>query len=257
MRRATVLAATIAALITPTSAATHPYATLQTSLKPEQLGGETTIGFGFHIKDTTHGVPPPLTGFELSYPIHLGFALSELGLATCTTTTLELHGPRGCPANSIMGYGIAVAEVAIDPEVIGEKGYLTVVRSKDENNHLALLFYAEAYTPVLDELVFKGAIQPANPPFGGRVTAKIPTLEAFAYGPDLSVIRFSSTIGPQGLTYNERRHGQFVPYTPRGIALPNHCPHQGFVFSAHFTFQDGTQAHATSTVGCPTHKPHK
>ena len=132
-----------------------------------------------------------------------------------------------------------------------EKGYITVVRSKDENNHLALLFYAESYTPVLGELVFKGAIQPANPPFGGRVTAKSPHSKRLPTAPTSP----SSASHPQSApkdshTTNEGTDNS-CPTQPRGIALPNHCPHQGFVFSAHFTFQDGTQAHATSTSGAP------
>lgn len=226
-------------------------AALQASLKPEQLGGETTVGFGFHLTEHGRQLPPPLTGFELRYPVQLGFAVSELGLDTCTAKTLETHGPHGCPANSIMGHGRALGELAVKHQVIYEEGLLTIARTSDPSGHLALLFFTEAYTPVLDEIIFNGALLPAHPPFGGRLTVDVPLLESYADGPDISVVSFQSTIGPQDLSYHELRHGKVVLYKPRGIAVPNKCPHGGFLFSAQFTFQDESHASARTTVPCP------
>jgi hypothetical protein len=254
MRRTHPLLAVLAAVLALAAAnpaAALVTATLRASLKPEQLGGETTVGFGFHLTERDHQLPPPLTGFELRYPVQLGFAVSELGLDTCSAKTLQLHGPHGCPTNSIMGHGTALGELAVDGEVVYEEGFLTVVRTSDPSGHLALLFFTDAYTPVLDELVFNGALLPASPPFGGRLTVDVPLLESYAYGPDISVVSFRSTIGPQDLTYNEHIHGKLIHYKPRGIAIPNKCPHRGFLFTAHFTFQDQTQTSSQTTVPCP------
>jgi hypothetical protein len=248
------LIATALTLALQTPAGAHVTATLHASLKPEQLGGETTLGFGFHLTEHNHLLPPPVTGFELRYPVQLGFAVSELGLDTCTPKTLQLHGPHGCPANSVMGRGTAIGDIRLENETVREEAFLTVVRTSNPTGQLALLFFIEAYTPVLEEVIFNGALLPANPPFGGRLTVAVPLLEAFAYGPDISVVSFQSTIGPQGLTYHEHRHGKLILYKPRGIALPRNCPHGGFRFTAHFTFQDDTQANARTTIPCPRKK---
>jgi hypothetical protein len=233
------------------SATAAPSATLHTSLKPERLGGNTTLGFGFNITDGKGRIPPPLTAFELRYPVQLGFAVSELGLDTCSEKTFEIQGAKRCPTNSIMGRGTALGEISVEGETVQERVSVTVARSTNENSHLELLFLTEGHDPILNFVAFKGTLSAANPPFGGRVTADIPLLETYPEGPDISVVSFASTIGPEHLHYHERSHGHVISYKPRGIALPNKCPHGGFLFSATFRFQDHTHTRATSTVRCP------
>ena len=81
-------------------------------------------------------MPPPLTGVEISYPVGLGFALSELGLATCLPITLEMGGPEACPANSLMGYGTATAEIPVGPEIRSETARVTIVGTTEQSGHL-------------------------------------------------------------------------------------------------------------------------
>jgi hypothetical protein len=84
-------------------------ARLNATLTPEHLGEGTTIGFNLRILTTGGEIPPPLTEVDLRYPEDLGIATSGLGLATCATALLEAAGPQGCPAESVMGIGSAVA----------------------------------------------------------------------------------------------------------------------------------------------------
>jgi hypothetical protein len=70
----------------------------------------------------------------------------------------------------------------------------------------------------------------------------------------VSIISVQSTIGPSHLTYYKHVHGKLVGYRPKGVSLPLKCPHGGFPFAAEFTFLDGSQVPATSTVPCPSHK---
>ena len=224
---------------------------LQASLTPEQLGQSTTISFGFHIAASTRHVPPPLIGVEISYPVEFGFALSELGLATCSTRTLEVAGPEGCPPNSLMGHGTAVAEIPVGPEILDETAYVTIVRTLERSGHLALLIYAEGETPVSAEIMFPGLILPAAPPFGGRLKMQVPLVSSLPDGPNVAIVQFQSTLGPLDLHYTERVHGRTVMYEPKGIPLPDHCPPEGFVFAAKFTFMDGSNAVARTAVPCP------
>ncbi|HZL47765.1 MAG TPA: hypothetical protein VFC30_01995, partial [Solirubrobacteraceae bacterium] len=72
--------------------------------------------------------------------------------------------------------------------------------------------------------------------------------------PDVALTALHTTLGPQHLTYYEHTHGKTIPYHPKGILLPNTCPHNGFRFAAQFAFQDGSHATAHTTVRCPARK---
>ncbi len=225
--------------------------TLNATFTPERLGQGTTIGFGFRIAVPAKAVPPPLTRVEISYPKDLAFALSELGLATCSTQTLKASGPAGCPANSLMGYGTALAEIPLGPSIIHETGRVTIVRSTSHAGHLRLLIYVNAEDPVSAQIVLPALVLPAAAPFGGRLAMNIPLIPSLPEGPDAAVVQFHSTIGPMHLHYHEHIHGHTIKYEPKGIPLPNICPHGGFRFSARFAFQNGSHSRAFATVPCP------
>ena len=224
---------------------------LSATFTPERLGQGTTIGFGFRISAPAEEVPPPLTRVEISYPKELAFALSELGLATCTTRALKIFGPAECPANSLMGYGTALAEIPLGPSIIYETGRVTILRTASRAGHLGLLIYVNAEDPVSAQIVFPGLVLPAAAPFGGRLAMNIPLIPSLPEGPDAAVVQFHSTIGPLHLHYREQVHGRIIRYEPKGIPLPNTCPHGGFRFSARFTFQNGNHSRAFTTVPCP------
>jgi hypothetical protein len=225
---------------------------LHAALTPERLGQGTTISFGFQIAVPAQEVPAPLTGVEISYPVEFGFALSELGLATCTVGTLEALGPGGCPANSVMGHGNALAEIPIGPDILDETTRITIVRTTEYNGDLALLIYAEGTAPVSAQIAFSGLILPAAAPFGGRLQMNVPLVPGLPGGPDVAIVQFHSTLGPLHLHYRERVHGRVVKYEPKGIPLPNHCPPEGFAFAARFSFTSGDSATAHTTVPCPS-----
>jgi hypothetical protein len=225
--------------------------TLKATFTPERLGHETTIGFSFRIAARAKEVPPPLTTVEISYPVNLGFALSELGIATCSLQTLEASAPAGCPANSLMGYGTALAEIPLGPSIIHETGHVTIVRTTSQAGHLGLLMYVNAETPVSEQFVFPGLVLPIAAPFGGRLDMSIPLIPGLPGGPDVAVVQFHATLGPLHLHYHEYVNSHLVDFKPKGIPLPDTCPHGGFRFSARFAFQDGSHSAALATVPCP------
>jgi|ERR1700691_1436019 len=224
---------------------------LQVSLKPEHLGQGTTVGFNLHIIPRTSPIPPPLTEVNVSYPGDLGIGLSEIGLATCPVTTLETDGPTGCPAEAQMGYGSVLAEILLAGEIIQEHATLEVLRAATQEGNISLYFYAHGSTPISDEIVFPGALLPAEPPFGERLHIDVPLVPSVPEAPYISVAQIHGTLGPQHLTYYHHIRHKLVAYNPQGILLPKHCPQGGFWFKAQLKFLDNTQAETSASVPCP------
>ncbi len=236
----------------PAVAQATPTVVLHASFMPERLGQNTTLEFSAQISTTDGLVAPPLTELDVRYPQNIGISVGELGLETCAKTTLEILGPEGCPADSRMGEGSALAEVPIGPHVYREHATVTILRAPEENGHLALLLFASGLTPVYAQIPFTGLLLPAAVPYGGSVDIAVPLVPSLPGGPDVSVVQLKATLGPLGLTYYERIRGRLVAYKPRGILLPRKCPREGFAFSANFTFLDGSRTSANANVPCPS-----
>ena len=254
-RLSTLLIVTLLGICLPNTARAAPSAKLQAKFIPEQLGGRTTLEFGFAFTASPGQVPPPLTQIELRYPDKLGLGLSGLGLATCTAKTLEATGPSGCPPNSVMGYGSALTGVVLGSTTVSESAPITMLRTPDQQGHLAVLFSAEGTTPVDTRIVFPGLLLPAPAPFGGQVSVGVPLVPTLPGAPYISVIQLHATIGPRMVTYYEQAGGKTLAYQPKGILLPTGCPKRGFPFAAQFSFLDGSVASARSTVPCPVRRP--
>jgi hypothetical protein len=246
-----VLACACAASIATQAASGAQALRLSARLTPEQLGRSTTIGIGFEIQSPAGRVPPPVQLIDLRYPENLGIALSGLGIDTCTVPTLELLGPAGCPPDSLMGRGTAAGEIPFGPAIIHENATVTIVRAENQNGQIALLFDAQGISPVEANLVFAGLLLPSQHPYGGDIRIAVPLVPSLPEAPDVAVVALSATLGPAGLTYYEQAHGASVPYTPRGILLPERCPGAGFPFSATIAFFGGERSSATTRVRCP------
>jgi hypothetical protein len=226
---------------------------LTAGFTPDRRGARTTIVFGFQIS-TGDGTPPsPVSSVDLRLPAGMGLATTSLGLATCTPELLVAHGLQGCPSNARIGYGSAVVEVPLGPELIKEKAGISALLGEAEGSALEVLFYANGLSPVFAQLVFPAQLLPDSGSFGGRINTAVPTVPVLPEGANASVVDFTSTIGPRHLTYYKRVHGRRVPFHPRGALVPKVCPHGGYPFAGAFVFQDGSRVTASSRVPCPTH----
>lgn len=228
-----------------------PQARLHVRFIPERLGHYTTLEFNAAIGVPGGGVPAPMTQLDVSYPHQLGVTVGELGLSTCSLRQLNARGLRGCPANSHMGEGSALAEIPIGPEILQETASVAILRAPEEHERLSLLFYATGISPVYAQLAFPGFLSSAPPPYGARIHIDVPLVPSLPEGPNVSVVKMHATVGPLGLTYYEYVHGKRVGYKPRGILLPRRCPPGGFAFRAAFAFLDGSSATADTRVRCP------
>ena len=246
-----LLATLVVCLCLPAHALGDPSVKLNATLTPELLGHGTTVGFGFQITEPGGGVPPPVTAVELRYPRNLGIALSELGLSTCRKESLEALGGEGCPTDSRMGYGSAIAAIPVGPEVLHETAQVEIFRAPTQEGHIGLLFYATGQSPVDAQILFDGLLLPTPLPFGGGIHLNIPLVPSLPEASNVAVVGLHSTIGPEHITYFERRDGKQVAYRPKGVLLPNTCPPGGFPFAAEFAFENGSQSSARTTVPCP------
>ncbi len=241
----------------PAPAISQTPAKLTAAFAPERLGHRTTLHFAFAFSAPEGQVPPPLTEIELRYPSNLGIGLSGLGLATCTAPILEASGPAGCPVNAVMGHGQAVTGIVLGTTIITETAPITIIRAPDTEGRIAILFYSEGSTPVNTRIVFSGLLLPASAPFGGLVSIGVPLVPTLPGAPYISVITLHATLGPVGVTYYETIAGRRVTFQPRGILLPETCPHGGFPFAAEFAFNDQTHSITQATAPCPTRKLRK
>lgn len=245
------LTALLGLLGSAASAAPVTRATLSASFHPDRLAGRTTLQFGFSFATASTAIPPPLTQVELRYPADIGIYTSGLGLATCEASALEADGPHGCPANSVMGYGVVRTGVMLGETHVTESSTITVFRAPYEGHHFALLFFAEGTEPVLTNVIFPGLLLSASEPFGGLVSIGVPLVETLPGAPFVSVLALRATIGPEKVTYYQHAGGITFAFRPRGIRLPERCPAHRFPFAAKFTFSDGSSAEARTTIGCP------
>jgi hypothetical protein len=246
-----LLAVPVVCASLPAASPAAPPVSLTATFTPEELGRGTTLGFGFEISAPPGRVPPPLTDIVIRYPANIGLALSGLGVATCTAATLEALGPEGCPPDSRLGYGTALAEIPIGPEIVKENGEISIVRAPTEYGRFSMLIYAKGISPVDARIVFPGQFFPAGPPYGGLINLVVPLVPSLPEAPDVAVARVHTTFGPQHLTYYERVNGKLVAYNPQGILLPDRCPRGGFPFTAIFTFLDDSHSTARTVVPCP------
>ena len=207
--------------------------------------------FGFKITASGGAVPSALTGVDLHLPAGMELSSSTLGQVTCHSEALIAQGVSGCARNSLMGLGTALVEMSIESELIRETTSIAAFIGPSENEHTVILFYAEGNTPVQTFLVFPGQLLPDSGAYGGRLDTVVPLIESLPGAPDVAVVSFQSTIGPNHVVYYDHRHGRVVHFQPRGIAIPTRCPSGGFPFSADFSFLDGSHVTARRAVRCP------
>ena len=243
--------ACLASACLPARALATPAVSLHAAFVPETLGHPTTVNFRVQIAPTTELLPPPLTEADISYPAGLDISLSGLGIETCSAQTLELTGLQGCPADSLMGEGRAIAEFPVKHEVFRETAQIAIVRTAEQEGHLAMLLYVYDETAVSAQLILPSQALPGVTPFGGRLEIQVPLVSTLPEAPDLAVAEIQLVLGPKDLVYYERAHGKEIRYKPAGVRLPGRCPRGGFPFTVELGFLGGSHAGSATAIPCP------
>jgi hypothetical protein len=249
---AVALLIALACVLSPSAAQAGPeQASLQASFSPDRLGAPTTIAFAFQLSTSEGSAPPPLVAMSLHMPAGMNYTTTTLGLALCKPEALVARGLAGCPANSRLGYGSAYVEVPFGTGAGHEIPEIQALAAPSRTGNLNVLFYANGLFPVYAQLSFSGEVLPDSGRFGSQLAASVPLVASVPGGPDVSIVRVKTTIGPSHLTYYKHVHGRLVAFRPRGVSVPERCPRGGFPFAAQFTFQDGSQTSTNTVVPCP------
>jgi hypothetical protein len=251
IRSIALLGAVLASALLPSAAAAEQTVALHTSFSPNRLGASTTIGFGFDIAGPNGTAPSPLRNVSLRLPPGINYLSTTLGLAICQPAALLERGLSGCSPNSRLGFGSAFVEVPFGETSGHEIPDIQALMGPPHDGNIVVLFYADGREPVYAQLVFQGELIAGTQTLGGSLNAAIPLVPSVAAGPPVSIVNVRTTIGPAHLTYYEHVHGRTVSFHPVGVSVPQRCPRGGFVFSATFSFADGTTTVANSTVPCP------
>lgn len=221
------------------------------SFEPNRPGASTTITFGFRITSPKGRVPSPLQGIDLHLPGGIGIIRNTLGTAVCEPSLLYARGPGGCPANSVVGYGTAVAKVPYGPKVVQESASLHAYRGVSEGEDVTVLFFAEGWSPVFADLVFPGRLLEDRAPFSNRLDTQVPLVPSLPGGPNVSIVQFQSTFGPKNLLYEREVNGEIQYFRPRGVSVPLTCPSGGYPFAGDFSFEDGSHQTVKARAPCP------
>lgn len=235
------------------STAAAPRVRLHAAFRPDRPGASTTISFGFSVAE-----PSPVRSIEVELPAGMGFATATLGFATCKPHLFIAEGAKGCPADSRVGHGRAYAEAPFTgeggvPKPTFETARVETFFGPIEGGAQIVLFWIEGSSPASFWQPLIARALPARAPYGERLLIEeVPLLLAAPEGPFTALRGFSSTIGPQDITYYLHRHGRAIPFTPRGVSVPDRCPRGGYPVRASFTWwQSGERSHAITHVPCP------
>jgi hypothetical protein len=230
----------------PAGAGAAQSATINARFTPERLGAATTVSLAFQLPPSDGHAPAALSSMQLAYPPNLGLATSGLGVASCVPTELEASGPGACPANSRMGSGSAIVELALEVETVTEHVSLEMFAAPSTDGYLHVVVYASGTFPVYAQVVLTGVL------LRGQLHIVVPPIPSFPEAPDIVLTQMQLTLGGH-LTYYERVGGRLVAYHPSGVGLPGRCPSGGFAFGATFVFASGDHASAHTAVPCPRH----
>jgi hypothetical protein len=250
-RAALITIALLACACLPSSAAASETVAMSAKFTPYHLLEHTTVHFGFQIGTTDGTVPSPMTNVDVSLPAGMGLETTSLGLATCDTQTLNIVGPEGCSPDAVMGFGHALAEIQVGPEIIQEHAKITTMMAPTAGGHTVVLYYVDAAGPASVQLIFPGLVLGASEPFGTRINTKVPVTGTWPGGPYASVVNLFASIGPEHLTYYRPGH-KLVPFTPVGMQIPPKCPKGGFPFAATLAFLDGSSVNTSTAIPCPS-----
>jgi hypothetical protein len=188
---------------------------------------------------------------DIRMPAGMNYTSTTLGLSLCKPAVLQARGLAGCPPNSRLGYGSALVEVPFGTGAGHEVPEVQAVAGPSPGGNLVVLFYANGLYPVVAQLTFAGEVLPDSGRYGSQLATTVPLVASVPGGPNVSIVSVQATIGPRHLTYYRHQHGRLVAFHPRGVSVPEHCPHGGFPFAANFGFQDGSRVSAQTTVACP------
>jgi hypothetical protein len=215
-------------------------ATIRASFSPDKLGAKAAFTFAVHFGGGELDVPSPVRRAVVHFPP--GLTLEVPKLRSCSRAQLQARGPRGCPAQSQIGTGRALADVHVGSTVESEEAAIAVFVGPPQGVNPTIEIVGQGYSPLEERVVITATALPDNPPYGEKLVMSVPAIPTIPLEPNASTVSFSVTVGGKAA----KRH-----HNPNTVLLPTHCPTGGFPFAAEFTYENGSTSTSAATVPCP------
>jgi hypothetical protein len=239
VRAALAFAAALATCTAPVAHAQPPtFATITPSLSSHKPGAKAALTFTVGYSGGEFNVPSPVRRSVLQFPA--GLTLEIPSLRSCSAARLLARGPGGCPAQSELGSGHALAEVRTGDQVTTENVNLWIFLGPLQTGGPTVEILGRGVTPAEAEVVVTGTVVLARPPYGEELVIPVPPIPTLPLEPDASTVAFTLTIGA-------RQHRTRNANT---VLVPSSCPAGGFPFAAEFTYADGFSDNTLATVPC-------
>jgi hypothetical protein len=214
-------------------------ATLVPILSPNRPGAKGALTLAVQYTGGEQGVPSPVHRSVLSLPA--GLTLEVPSLRSCSAARLQAQGPKGCPPQSLIGRGHALAKALAGSNVIEEEVELWAFIGPPQGNTPTLELLGEGTTPVPAQVVITGTVVPAHAPYGEQLVIPIPPVPSLPSVSETSLANLTLTIGASG------------PHPARNantVVVPR-CPAGGWPFAAAFTYADGSSGSTVARQPCP------
>jgi hypothetical protein len=221
------------------AASAQTSATIAPSLSPDRTGAKGALTFAIQYAGGEGGVPSPVHRSVLRFPA--GLTLDVPSLRSCSEARLLARGPSGCPPQSKVGRGHALAEALAGSQLITEEVSLLAFIGPPRGNEPTLELYAEGTEPVPAQLVVTGTVLPGRAPYGEELVIPLPPIPTLPSVSETSLANLTLTIGVKP---HRRRNAN-------SVIVPERCPAGGFPFAAEFTYADGSIDNAFAKTPCP------
>jgi hypothetical protein len=222
--------------------------TLQANLTPYAPGSPTNLSSTMTFTEGS-GIPKPMRRLVTYGPA--GLRLDLRNILTCTRTKLELGGPRGCPAESRVGFGGGAGAVALGNATVDEPYTLDLFLASRQRGRLAVLIYLSAVAPVPLQLVLTARLTHGPPPYGLGLAVDLPAISTVPGAANASVQSTYISLGGSNVAYYKQVHGRRRLVHIKGLIAPPRCPSGGLHFKAIATFEDHTQSSGSYVAPCP------
>jgi hypothetical protein len=251
-RMRAVIAMLVGALLcgmwsTATSEAAAPSMVLDAKLTPNALGASTnlsaTLGF------LGQAMPGPVSYLRIFGPA--GMRLDVGGLPTCAAQKLEADGPRGCPAESRVGFGGGIGIQQLGAESFEEPFKLDFFLAPPEHGHLAILILVSAIQPIALQLVLRAREARGPSPYGFGLEAQVPPISTVPGATNVVVTSGYVSLGASDIAYYRVHDGVRRLVRVNGLLAPRGCPEGGFQYEAALTFEDGSTSIGRTSSPCP------
>jgi len=210
------------------------------TLAPNRLHARATLDIHIAYGQAESELPPPVRHALLRLPAALGIDIPAL--RSCSAAHLRAHGARGCPPQSSIGSGQAVADALLGSQLLSEHVALSLFVGPLVNLEPTFEILAEARTPFRERVVIVGSVLPDDPPFGEDLSISLPPIRTLPLEPDASIVALSLSIGPRK---DARSRGA------NAVLVPARCPPGGFPFEIESSFADGASSSALTAAPCP------